>query len=219
MKIAQLHFRGNPNIGLFALANDGFCLTNVFISGKKAELMERVLKVPVYRTSVLGTGLVGIFAGGNSRGVIISDRIHADEIKRMGKDLNVLTLNTKHTAMGNLILSNDKGCVISEKLENHRERIGRFLGVKTEVGTVGGMELVGSLAACNSKGCVAYKGIGEKEKKTLEKTLGVPVHQGSVNFGNQWISSGVLANSNGMLMGKQTSGPEMGILSEAFGFV
>ncbi|MEE9322992.1 MAG: translation initiation factor IF-6 [Candidatus Aenigmarchaeota archaeon] len=219
MKIAKLNFKKDPNIGLFSFATDKFCLVNRFVRKKDTNLIKNVLKVPVYQTSVLGTGLIGIFTAGNSQGIVISDRIYNEEIEEMQRNFDVLVLETKHTAFGNLILSNDKGCIVSNDLEKHRKDIRNFLGVETRVGTIGGMDLVGSLAICNSNGCLVHKWITEKERKFIEKILGVTVSPGSVNFGNPWIKSGMIVNSNGFLSGDQTSGPELGLASETFGFV
>jgi translation initiation factor 6 len=219
MRFAKLNFHKDPNIGLFSFASDKFCLVNRFIQNKDVKLINNVLKVPVYRTSVLGTGLIGIFTSGNSQGIVISDRIYNEEIEEMQRNFDVLVLETRHTAMGNLILANDNGCMVSNDLEKHRKDIRDFLGVETRVGTIGGMDLVGSLAICNSKGCLVNKWVTKKEKKLIERILDVPVSPGSVNFGNPWVKSGLILNSNGFLAGDQTSGPELGIASETFGFV
>ncbi len=217
--IAKLDFHKDPNIGLFSFASDKFCLVNRFIRNKELNLIKKVLKVPVYRTSVLGTGLIGIFTAGNSQGIVISDRIYSEEIEEMQRNFDVLVLETRHTAFGNLILSNDNGCIVSKDLEKFRKDIRDFLGVETRVGTIGGMDLVGSLAICNSNGCLVHKWAKEKEKKLIERILDVSVSPGSVNFGNSWVKSGLIVNSKGFLAGEQTSGPELGIASETFGFV
>lgn len=219
MKFSTLNFQNNPNIGLFAFATDKFCLVNRFIRKRDAVIIGRVLNVPVYEASLLGTGLIGIFAGGNSNGIVISDRVYTEEIEHMKREFEVLVLETKHTAMGNLILANDRGCIISRDLEEHRSEISRFLGVETAVGTIGGMDLVGSLAVASSKGCLVYKGASEREKKLIENMLHVPVLPGSINYGNQWVKSGLLANSHGFIAGDRTSGPELGLISEALGFM
>jgi len=219
MKIAKLNFQKNPNIGLFAFATDSFCLVNRFIRNKDINLIKNVLKVKVYKTSVLGTGLIGIFTGGNSNGIVISDRIYSEEIEEMQRNFDVLVLETKHTAFGNLILANDNGCIISKDLKKHKKDIRNFLGVDTRIGTIGGMDLVGSLGICNKNGCLVHKSITEKERELVEKTLDVNVSPGSVNFGNPWIKSGLIANSSGFLAGDQTSGPELGLITETLGFV
>jgi len=121
MKFSKLHFHRDPNIGLFSFATDKFCLVNRFAMKKDVDLLKKVLKVPVYQTSVLGTGLIGIFAAGNSKGIVISDRIYHEEIEEMQRNFEVLVLETKHTAFGNLILANDNGCIVSSDLEKVQE--------------------------------------------------------------------------------------------------
>lgn len=219
MKFATLNFENNPGIGLFAFATDGFCVVNRLFRKKDVNLIHKVLKVPVYEVSVLRTGFAGMFISGNSKGAIVSDELHEDEIAHLKRSVDVLVLGTRQTAVGNLILANDRGCVISKELGKHKKEIADFLGVETRVGTIAGLDIVGSLAACNSRGCLAHKSISEKEKNLIEKTLGVSVLPGSVNFGNQWIRSGIIANSNGFVAGDRASGPELGLAAEALGFV
>lgn len=219
MKISKLSFQRNPNIGLFSFATDKFCLVNKFALPKETEVMKKVLGVPLYNSSFLGTGLAGIFAAGNSKGIVISDRVYREEIEDMQRNFEVLVLETRHTAFGNLILANDKGCLISRDLSNHRKDIRDFLGVDTRIGTIGGMDLIGSLAVCSSRGCLVHKAVTVKEKKLIENILDVAVSPATINFGNPWVKSGIIVNSKGLLMGEQTSGPEMGIASEIFGFV
>jgi translation initiation factor 6 len=219
MKFSTLSFENNPNVGLFAMATDSFCLVGRFPRKRDTNLMQKTLKVPVYEVSALRTGFAGIFLAGNSKGAIVSNELHDDEIERMKRHVAVLVLDTRQTAIGNLVLANEKGCVISWELEEHKREIASFLGVETRVGMIAGMDIVGSLAACNPRGCLAHKSISEKEKNLIEKTLGVPVLPGSVNFGNQWIRSGLVANSNGFIAGDRTSGPELGLAAEALGFV
>lgn len=219
MKFSKLNFQKDPNIGLFSFASDKFCLVNRFLRKEDIKIIKNVLKVQVYQTSVLGTGLIGIFTAGNSKGIVISDRIYNEEIEEMQRNFDVLVLETKHTAFGNLILSNDKGCIVSKDLEKSRKDIRDFLDVETRVGSIGGMDLVGSLAICNSNGCLVHKSITDKEKTLIEKILDVPVSLGTVNFGNPWVKSGLIVNSNGFLAGDQTSGPELGIVTETLGFM
>jgi translation initiation factor 6 len=218
MKFATLNFQNNPHLGIFTFATDNFCLTNKEMREKDVILFQKVLKIPVYRISVLGTSLIGMFIGGNSKGVIISDRLQEEEIEEIKKYTKVFVIETKHTAIGNLILANDKGCIISKEIESFRKDIANFLGVETKIGTIASMELVGSLAVANSNGCLTTKWIKSKEKDLIEKTLEVKVSCGSVNFGSQWIRSGLVANSNGFLAGEETTGIELGIIAEALGF-
>lgn len=219
MRIQKINFFNNPNIGLFAFSTDKFCVTDRYFKKGYHKTMEDTLKVPLIKTRMMGTPLAGIFAAGNSKGVIVSGRIQEKEIGELKKQTKVLVLKTRFSAMGNMILANDKGCVISKELSKNREKIGDFLGVKTEVGTISGNDLVGSLGIANNKGCLVHKMVTEEEIETLKSILKVNVDVGSVNLGNPWIRSGIIVNSNGLLIGDRSSGPELGIITETLGFV
>ncbi len=219
MRIQKTDFFNSPNIGLFAFATDRFCVADRYFKKDYHKTMEETLKVPLIKTRMMGTPLIGIFAAGNSNGVIVSKGIQKKEIEELKKHVNVLVLNTRFSAMGNMILANDHGCIISKELSKNREKIGEFLGVKTEVGTISGNDLVGSLGIVNNKGCLVHKMATEDEIGTLKSVLKVNVDVGSVNFGNPWIRSGIIVNSNGLLIGDRTSGPELGIITGTLGFV
>ncbi len=215
----KLTFQKDPNIGLFGFATDKFCLINKFVTRKDVKRIKDVLKVDIIKCSLLGTPLIGIFVSGNSNGVILSNLIYENEIKHLEKQTDVLVLNTNYTAMGNLVLANDKGCVISAKLKTYIKEIGDFLKVKVGIGTIAGLDLVGSLAVCNNKGCIIHKGATKEEVKFISRILKVNTDKGMVNFGNSWVKSGLIANSNGFLIGNQTTGPEVGRCSEVLGFL
>jgi translation initiation factor 6 len=219
MKIQKFDLQGNPNIGLFAFSTDKFCVANIYLPEESTDVLEKTLHVPVIQSNVLGTPLTGVFVAGNSKGIIVSEHIFDYELKALKKELDVLVLKTKHTAMGNLIIANDNGCYISRRLEKFSGEIEKFLGVNAVWGKIAGMSLVGSLAAGTNRGCVVHKAASKEEKEVICETLGVQISPGTVNFGNPWIRSGVVANSNGLLVGSLSTGPEMGNVAEGLGFV
>jgi len=215
----KVEFNKNPNIGLFCFATDKYCVFNKFGNPKDKSLLRNVLKVRVIDGTALGTSLVGIFMCGNSNGVIISNRLYDEEIEEIKESLNVLILKTTYTAIGNLMLCNDKGCIISKKLSKFTKEIEDFLAVPVKIGDIGGSDLVGSLAVCTNSGCAISKIAKEEEIRVIENVLNVRVMKASVNFGSIWIKSGIVANSNGFLIGKESTGAEMGNVAEALGFL
>lgn len=217
--ISQLDLQGNPNIGLFSFSSDSLCITGRGISDKDVREIEEILKTDIIRSGFLGTDLAGIFIAGNSKGIIVSSRLDEDEILYLKEKTDVLVLDSKETAIGNLILANDKGCVISETLKKFSKDIENFLGVTVKTGKIAGINLVGSMAAASNKGCMVHPDATDEELKSIQDTLSVPADRGAVNFGGKWIGSGLMVNSNGFIAGKDTTGPEMGHIAEVFGFV
>ena len=180
--------------------------------------MAEALKVPAAPAMIMNTYFAGMFAAGNSRGVIISDFASGYGFTGIKHD-NVLELDANHTALGNLIVANDIGAIISPLLRKSKEKIEEFLGVKTEIGTVAGLKICGSAAIATNKGCLAHPKIKEAEKAVLERVLGVPVMIGTVNYGSPYVKSGIIANSFNFAVSEQSTGPEMGNITEALGFL
>ncbi|OYV09323.1 MAG: translation initiation factor 6 [Methanosaeta sp. NSP1] len=51
------------------------------------------------------------------------------------------------------------------------------------------------------------------------RVFGLPIDVGTVNMGSPLVGSGLLANSKGYLAGFETSGPELGRIEDALGFL
>ncbi len=61
--------------------------------------------------------------------------------------------------------------------------------------------------------------MSDSEIEILEDVFDLPVDIGTVNFGSPLIGSGLLANSAGYLAGADTTGPELGRIEDALGFI
>lgn len=206
---------GDTNIGLY-----GFCTEKHLISGLPSKESKQVAKeAGVKRVSAMlfNTDLAGIFAAGNSAGIVVA-RL-AEDFSRLPENLNILKIETKHTAIGNLILANDYGAVISPILRRHAKEIGDFLNVKTAVSEIAGLGISGSAAIATNKGCLVHPRVKDREKKIVEEVLGVRATIGTLNFGSPYVKAGVITNSRGFAVSPASSGPEMGNATEALGFL
>ncbi len=208
MSVTTANFNGDPSVGLYGFATEEFALIG-HIEDRLLRQLNDSLDVKVIVSTVAGTNLAGIFSVGNSNGLILPEIAYQHEIKNIEKKTNVLVLKGKYTALGNLILINDKGCLVSERLSKHVEEIGDFLKVKVETAKIAGLDLVGALAVSNNKGCVVHKETKKKEVELIENILKVKTGVATVNFGSAFVKSGIIANSKGMVVGNHTSGPEL----------
>ncbi|MCK5593995.1 MAG: hypothetical protein KAI18_02010, partial [Candidatus Aenigmarchaeota archaeon] len=134
MRVIQTTLNGDPNVGLYGMATDRFAI----ISDAKANRDEisETLGVPVIVTRLARTDLTGIFIAGNSNAILLPDIIEPKElatitegIKKISKDIAVKVIGTNNTALGNLIIANDKAAVISTLLEEHKDEISEALKV------------------------------------------------------------------------------------------
>ncbi len=211
--IIKTSFFGDSNIGLYGYATDKYCMLGC--NSKNNKRIKEALKVPVNVFRFMNTEFAGLFSAGNSHGIIASKVIGFDELKKTG----VLQLDTKYTAIGNLVLMNDNGIILSPFLRKHKAGIEKFFGLPCEVTTIAGLRIVGSAGVATNKGCLLHPKVKEKEREIIEKTLGVTPDMGSVNFGSYLVKSGIIANSHGAAVSDRSSGIELGKISEALGFV
>jgi len=220
MYVIQTHVKGEDFIGLFGIATDRYAL----LSKNFPKIKKEVLEVPIIRTWLYGTNLIGIFAAGNSNGLLLPYFTSNDEIKKIDKgikdkgyEIRMGRIGDKYTAIGNLIASNDKGAVVSPKLSNPKH-IEDILGVEVVRREIGGHEEAGAYCVATNKGFLVC-GDAENELKDIEGIFKVPGMAGSVNFGVPFVRSGLIANSNGYITGMAATGIELGRIDDALGFI
>ena len=213
---------GNASIGVYALVNDRIAVIPPQVPESKRQKVEEWLKVKVAATTVGKSLVTGALACSNSNGIILPPFAQEDEIEaiKSASDLNVTVMDTKKTAYGNLVLANDKGAVADPRLEQGTvNKIADTLGVEVVTGEIAGLPYVGSLAAATNKGVLAHPLLKDGERKVLEDVLKVPVDVGTVNCGVPYVSTGLLGNSHGAMIGLLTTGPEMFIIGQALDVV
>lgn len=217
-KFLKTNFSGDPNIGLYGFATDSYCFLGFEPSKKILEKIKSILGVKVKIASVAGTDLIGIFCAGNSNGILLPKIIEDYELKRLKGmfEINLSVLKSKETALGNMILCNDKGCLISRDLRRFKQQISDCLDCEVEIGEIARMDIVGSAAKTTSVGCLCHRNAKEDEIKLAENLLKVKVDIGTVGYGNPFIKSGIIVNSKGILTSKQTTGPELDRIFEVF---
>ena len=59
----------------------------------------------------------------------------------------------------------------------------------------------------------------EPELEALEELLDVRADIGTVNYGAPLVGSGLVANEHGYAVGQDTTGPELGRIEDALGYI
>ncbi|MFB6076378.1 MAG: translation initiation factor IF-6 [Candidatus Aenigmatarchaeota archaeon] len=216
----KMNFRGDPNLGLFASNNEDICLMGQTSTKREIEAVEDVLEVEIKKTSIAGSNLIGIFSVMNENGIVVPKNINDEEIENLKElDLNIyIARDIDETAIGNLILVNDKGCIISERLEDIKGDLEECFGVKVEVGKIAEMSIVGSCGIVTNNGLLVHRNCFEEEMKHLEDVLEVEGNIGTANFGSPFVGACLLSNTKGVIVSNQTTGPEMGRIAESLKF-
>ena len=217
-RIVLTDYRGDNNVGFHGVATDEFLVLppdfkrSEIVSGQKMRKVERM--------RISNTDLIGLFASANSEGILLPD-IVSDHEKSMLEDseIDFRVLETEYTALGNMVMVNDTGCMIAEGLEPVKEEISEFFGVHVKVGTVAGLDIVGSAGIVTNNGLLLHREATEDELEFAEELFGVEGDIGTVNFGSPYVGSGLLANSNGVVAGNGTTGPETARIIKSLGFL
>ncbi len=221
----QLNFFSDNNLGMYARATDKILLVGSSVSDSLVEKIASKMKTVAVKTTVANSELVGIFCCLNSNGLVLSKIATDDEIKtfqNLTKEfgMNFSILKTKFTAVGNLVLCNDKGVIISDYFsQKNRKLIEDCLGVESMQATIAGMPIVGSAGIATNKGCLLHRDTSEDEIKIVEEVLKVNVDIGTADFGSPFVGCCVIANSNDVVVGESTTGPEITRMQEALGFL
>ncbi len=216
INIKKASFDGDSNLGLHTEATDKFCLMDPTLSGKCREAVEDVLDVEVIGTTVAGSRMSGIFCAANSNGVVLPRNAETEEIETIRETgIRCETVDTKQTALGNLILVNDSACVVSERLVGAKEDLERIFDVPVRSASIAGRDLLGSSSVVTNKGLLSHRDITDEEIDVLEEIFGLECGRGTVNFGVPFVGACIVANKKGVLVSEKTTGPELGRIEEA----
>ncbi|MGE5661105.1 MAG: translation initiation factor IF-6 [Ignavibacteriales bacterium] len=220
MGIYKYDIYKSPNLGLFCRANNTTLILPFGFAETKMTKLRSYLEVEnVIFTSIGGTRLIGATAVMNNKGILLSSFSSDEEIEVMKRftQLNVERLSSRFTAVGNLILANDNGALVSPIFKGEIDKqVQDVLGVPVITCTVAGYYQIGSMIVATDTGAAVHPKASEEELATIAKTLKVETEPVTVNGGIPYLSSGLLANSKSVIVGSLTSGPELIMISRAF---
>jgi translation initiation factor 6 len=216
----KLTIGSSPVLGVFATVTDNVALVPIGTPRMTAEQIEEALRVRVMQTSIAGSFVVGSLACGNCSGFVVSRYVYAEETRSLQELGNVQAIPDVMTAVGNIILANDTAAVVHPNLPDRAVKtIEDALRVDVRRATIAGLKTVGMAGIATNKGVLVHPRVSDAEIAILEDVFNLPVDIGTVNFGSPLIGSGLLANSAGYLAGADTTGPELGRIEDALGYI
>jgi translation initiation factor 6 len=215
--VSRASIAGSPYLGVYLRVSDRAVVAPPSLPEALGREAERLFGVPVVRTTVLDSELVGSLLALNSYGAVVAEEQGSRERQRLDTLGPLTVVTTLQNALGNNVLANDLGALVHPSLsESVAARIGVALRVKVARGTVAGLGTVGMAAVATNKGVVVHPRATEAEAGVLRDTLQVPVHRSTANFGVPIVGACVTANSRGILAGALTTPVEFVHLQEGF---
>ncbi|TXT56559.1 MAG: Translation initiation factor 6 [Candidatus Thorarchaeota archaeon] len=220
--IARTDFEGDVNVGAFGVITDQFICISPNMSEKAHDVIERAFNLPVIHSTIASLDAIGLVAVANSHGMVLPYTVSDDELAHLKRStkINVDWVDSKMTAMGNIILANDNGALCHPEFDSAaRKKIADILDVEVHPGTVAKLPIVGANTIITNRGAVVHPMATDKEMDKISELLKVHVEVGTVNRGSPYTNLGVLANIDGMIAGSDTTGVELAHISQVLGFV
>ena len=208
----------SPNVGLFLRANDNTLLIPFGFADTKTKKIKEYLNVKkIMHVSIAGTRLIGPMTVMNNNGMLLPSTASDEEIQILRQTgLNVERLQSKFTAIGNLILANDKGAIVSSLFNGEvHQSIRDVLGVPIQTMSICGYVQVGSMVVTTNDGAIVHPNATDREIKSIAEILQVEAEPATINGGSPFLSSGIIANFKSAIVGSLTTGPELIMITRA----
>ncbi|MGD9674819.1 MAG: translation initiation factor IF-6 [Candidatus Nitrosocosmicus sp.] len=219
MGIFRYDLYKSPNVGIFAKSNDKLVLLPHGYAETKLKKITEILESEPLFVSIAGNRIIGPMVVLNNTGMILPSTASDDELIYLKSitGLNVAKLDSKYTAVGNLISANDNGAIVSPLFKNELDKqIGDVLGVEAHTMSVADFNQTGSIIVATNTGAAVHPKATEEEIKIISSVLKVEVEPLTINGGIPYLSSGIVWNSKSLIVGSLTTGPELIMLSRAF---
>jgi translation initiation factor 6 len=215
-------FTGSSYVGVYARATDDVLLVDPSVDDDLTATLAAELGVEPVATTVGGSGTVGSLAVANDAGVVVSDQATDEELARIDDaiDGEVAPIPGTLNAAGNVVLANDAGAVVHPELSAAAvDVIEETLAVPVERGQLADVQTVGTAAVATSEGVICHPQSTEDQLVAVEDHLDVYADLGTVNYGAPLVGSGLLANDADYVAGEETTGPELGRVEDALGYI
>ena len=209
-------------MGVFARATDEYLLVGTNVDEELLEALCEELSVPAIETTIGGSGTIGALLAGNSNGLIASGRLTGAEHEALedATSLPVTPLPGTINAAGNVVLANDEGALVHPDVpEEAIVAVAEGLDVPAESASIADIGTVGTAAVATNRGVLCHPKTSDADLDFLEELFGVPADIGTINYGAPLVGSGLVANEHGYVTGEDTTGPELGRIEDALGYI
>ncbi|KAK7278338.1 hypothetical protein RJT34_23366 [Clitoria ternatea] len=219
----RLQFENSCEVGVFSKLTNAYCLVAIggsenFYSAFEAELAD---VIPVVKTSIGGTRIVGRLCVGNKNGLLLPHTTTDQELQHLKNSLPdqvvVQRIEERLSALGNCIACNDHVALTHTDLDRETEEmIADVLGVEVFRQTIAGNILVGSYCAFSNRGGLVHPHTSIEDLDELSTLLQVPLVAGTVNRGSEVIAAGMTVNDWTAFCGSDTTATELSVIESVF---
>ncbi|XP_013602364.1 PREDICTED: eukaryotic translation initiation factor 6-2 isoform X1 [Brassica oleracea var. oleracea] len=243
----RLQFENNCEVGVFSKLTNAYCLVAiggsenfyrfcfahlslslcsftsvlVFMFENSAFESELADVIPIVKTSLGGTRIIGRLCAGNKNGLLVPHTTTDQELQHLRNSLPdsvvVQRIEERLSALGNCIACNDHVALAHTDLDKETEEIiADVLGVEVFRQTIAGNILVGSNCALSNRGGIVHPHTSVEDLDELSTLLQVPLVAGTVNRGSEVIGAGMTVNDWTAFCGSDTTATELSVIDSIF---
>lgn len=218
MGIVKEKLFGSVDLGVYMVLNNNFLLIPTNTPKEKINSFlkpfSHIENFGVFLMTVNQSPLLGAYIASNSNGLLVPSIMSDPEFEELEEictkyGITCKVVDSKDNALGNLVLCNNNGAIISTELSGNVQEIQDILDVEVMILNYAKTRVPGSCGVANNKGCCVHPLITEEEAQMVCEILKVPVDVSTINMGNPYIRAGALVNDFGGIFGYDSSGPEL----------
>jgi len=214
MNIQSIDLLGNSSIGIFGISTNTYALFPYNIQESKIDTITETLDVPVIQTTLNNSNLLGLFAVGNSNHLLLPrlvGKFEEEEItKELPEDISISLFDSTITALGNVIIATDDRALVSNEFTtSEKNKVADYLDVEVASYELLNSTIIGSMVFGTDKGMLVHPLVSDESLDFLEDYFKVPVDVVTVNRGTPYPRPGIIGNNHGVLVGSDTTGPEL----------
>ena len=221
MALVQKDLFNSPYAGVFCSTNDNLTLVPPGIPADDMEAISEALGTKLEIITLGGSRVLGTLIAMNNSGILVSNIVTDLELEKFEKisksyKIDFGVLPDRSNAIGNNFLVNDSGGFSNERLgKRAKDKAEEILKIKLVSQSINEMDTLGMIGCITNKGGLYHPDISSSEKSVMEKVFDIKLMEGTVNFGLPLVGAGIVANSNGAVCGRQSTGVELGRMEEA----
>ena len=221
MALVQKDLFNSPYAGVFCATNDNLTLVPPGIPEDDMEELSEALGTRLEIITLGGSRVLGTLIAMNNSGILVSNIVTDLELEKFSKisksyNISFGVLPDRSNAIGNNFLVNDSGGFSNERLgKRAKDKAEDILKVSLVSQSINDMDTLGMIGCITNKGGLYHPDISSSEKEKMEEVFQIELMEGTVNFGLPLVGAGIVANSNGAICGRQSTGVELGRMEEA----
>ena len=221
MALVQRDLFNSPYAGVFCTTNDNLTLVPPGIPADDMEIIAEALGTKLEIITLGGSRVLGTLIAMNNSGILVSNIVTELELEKFAKISKVHSIEfgvlpDRSNAIGNNFLVNDCGGFSNERLgKRAKDKAEDILKVKLTSQSINDMDTLGMIGCITNKGGLHHPDVSSSEKEIMEEVFEIKLMEGTVNFGLPLVGAGIVANSNGAVCGRQSTGVELGRMEEA----